>query len=518
MKDLLQDLRYALRTFSQNIGFTAIVVVSLALGIGANTAMYSAVDALFMRKLPVRNPDELAVFAWQSGPTHEAFSPRSGGLFSRSTRGNNESAVITNLGSRFSSDLVARFRMQGASLSDVAAFATADVDATIDGYSEEITSQLVSGNFFQTLGMSPVAGRMMTPADDAPSSDPVVVISRGFWQRKFAQDPSAIGKQVVLNGSLIATIVGVTPPSFHIGRGVVPDFFIPMTFEPQLADGLLAPENWGLGVVARMKPEAGIEQVRGNLQGLFQAYALEEAPNTKPADLPILRVLSAAQGFSSETVSDALRINVTKYQLIIILSGASTILLLIVGLNVANLLIARGATRQYEIGVRLTMGATRFRLIRQLLTESVLLAVLGGSLGAILAFSGKNLLRLFLQTDNRMVLDLRIDPGILAFSAAVSLITGIFFGIAPAFRATRMDLDSRSNKPAEQSAVLDPESAGRCSCFRSRCRSFFWWVPGCFCEVWATCRRPMSDSIPKTCCRSASTWTLCAATGTGTNK
>jgi len=438
MKNILQDLRYAIRTFGQTTGFTAIVVVSLALGIGANTAMYSAVDAFFLRNLPVRNPDELAVFGWRSGPTHEPFSPGRGGLFSRSTR----SAVTTNLGSRFSSDLVTRFRTPAESLQEVAAFASADVDATIDGYGEEITTQLVSGNFFPTLGVSSAAGRMIAPSDDTASAEPVVVISRGFWQRKFAQDPSAVGKRVVLNGILTATIVGVTPQDFHMGRGIVPDFFVPLAFEPQLASGLLAPENWGLGIVARMKPGVGVEQVRGNLQGLFQAFALEVAPNTLPPDLPSLEVLSAAQGFSRDVVSDLMRLDVTKYQLVIILSGASTLLLLIVGLNVANLLIARGATRQYEIGVRLAMGATRLRLIRQLLTESVLLAVLGGSLGAVLAYSGRNLLRMFLLSDNRTVLDFRIDPGILAFSAFVSLMTGIFFGIAPAFRATRMDVNS----------------------------------------------------------------------------
>jgi predicted permease len=335
-----------------------------------------------------------------------------------------------------------RFRAQGESLSDIAAFANADVDATIDGSGEEITTQLVSGNFFQMLGVASVAGRMITAADDASSSEAVIVISRGFWQRRFALDPSAVGKQVVLNGNLIATIIGVAPPDFHMGRGLVPDFFIPLAFERQLAAGLLASENWGLGIVGRMRPGVRLDQVRDNLQGVFHDFALQEVPNTQPLDLPRLEVISAAQGFASEIVSDALRPNVTRYQLLEVLSLAVIVLLLIVGLNVANLLIARAATRQYEIGVRLAMGATRLRLIRQLLTESVVQAFMGGSLGVLLAYSGRDLLRLFLQNDSRMVLDLRIDPAVLAFSALLSLATGVFFGIAPALRATRMDVQS----------------------------------------------------------------------------
>ena len=182
MRGLAQDIRYGLRALARSPGFTTVSILVLALGIGANTAMYSAVDALFFRKIPVRNPDELAVFGWRSGPSHDPFSPRSGGIFSRNTSGRGDGAVTTNLASRFSWDLVTRFRAQGESLSEIAAFANVDVDAAIDGSGEEITTQLISGNFFQMLGVAPVAGRMITPADDASSSEAVAVISRGFWQ------------------------------------------------------------------------------------------------------------------------------------------------------------------------------------------------------------------------------------------------------------------------------------------------------------------------------------------------
>jgi predicted permease len=437
LDDLRRDFLYALQIFRRTPVFATVIVLSLALGIGANTAMYSAIDAMFLRPIPVKNPHELVVFGWRSGPSDKAFSPPRGGVFSSSSSGR----IRTVLGASFSGDMLQEFRAQGDSLSIVAGFADADVDATIDGASDEITAQLVTGNFYDVLGVSAVAGRLIALDDDWAGAIPVVVISHGFWRRKFALDPSAIGKQVVLNGVLPATIIGVTPSDFHRGQGLAPDFSIPLAFEPHLASGLLAPENWGLGIIGRMKPGMSPEQVGNNLQGIFQGFALEVAVN-KAVDKPRLEVFSAAQGFDSDVVSLYIRPSFTRYRLLVVMGGAVAVLLLIVGLNVANLLIARAATRRYEIGVRLAMGASRRRLIRQLLTESVTLALIGGALGTLFAYSGKDLLRLFLQQDGPTVLDFRIDPRVLLFCAMVSLLTGILFGISPAFRATRMDVAS----------------------------------------------------------------------------
>src|SRR5262245_26922016 len=227
MNDILQDLRYAVRTFAATPGLTAVIVLSLALGIGANTALYSAIDAIFLRDLHVNNPGELVVLAWRAGPSQNPFSPQRGGVFSRNS---NENRIVRLLGSRFSHELFENFKAADT-LTNVAAFANVDTDATVDGYGDEITAQLVSGNYFETVGVTAVAGRAITPADDIASAEPAVVVSHGFWSRRFSQNPAAIGKRVVLNGVLSATIVGVLPPDFQIGHGVVPDFSIPFAFE-----------------------------------------------------------------------------------------------------------------------------------------------------------------------------------------------------------------------------------------------------------------------------------------------
>jgi hypothetical protein len=186
MSNVLHDLRYAFRTFRQNPTFTIVVVLSLAVGIGANTAVFSFVDAMFLRKLPVANAVDLVVFGWQSGPSPAAFSPARGGVSSVSTTGRGEDAITTRSGSRFPLVLVERFRSEGKSLADVAGFANADVDATIDGSGDEVTADLVSGNYFQTLGVAAVIGRLIVADDDAASAAPVAVISHGFWRRRFA--------------------------------------------------------------------------------------------------------------------------------------------------------------------------------------------------------------------------------------------------------------------------------------------------------------------------------------------
>jgi len=462
MVNLLHDIRYAFRTFRQNSVFTIVVVLSLAVGIGANTALFGFVDAMFLRSIPVGNADDLVVFGWQSGPSPAAFSPARGGVSSVSTRGTGDGAVTTRFGARFPSALVANFRTEGKSLADVAAFAMADIDVSIDGSGDEITAQLISGNYFRTLGVSPAVGRLVVPEDDAASAAPVAVISHGLWRRRFAEDRAAIGKTVTLSGALQATIIGVTPPEFHIGRGVVPDFSIPLAFEPQLARGLLAQENWGLGIVGRVRPGVTVEQVDGNLQGVFRGYALNEKSNTAEADLPRLEVISARQGFTTQVVAESFSRAqmLNRFASLAVLTGVFLVLLLIVCMNVANMLIARASTRQYEIGVRLAMGASRHRLIRQLLTESVALAILGGAFGVVFAYAGRDLLRLAIEQNLPTVTDIRIDPRVLGFSAIVSLLTGTLFGMLPALRATRMDVNT-AVKQGGRSARGSRSSIGR---------------------------------------------------------
>jgi predicted permease len=291
--------------------------------------------------------------------------------------------------------------------------------------------------------VKPAAGRLIVDEDDAPAAAPAAVISHGFWRRKLGTDPSAIGATVILNGTLAATIVGVTPPDFNAGNGVLPDFTLPLAFEPQLARGLTAPGNWGVGIVGRLKPGVTLEQVRGSVQGLFRELPWQRNPTRLKSTCLYWDVMSAGRGFTADVVFQHLSPGRTarRLALLTVLGGVFLILLLIVSLNIANLLIARAGARRYEIGLRLAMGASRRRLIRQLLTESAALALFGGALGSLFAYAGKDLLRLALEQDVRAVTDLRIDPRVLAFAALVSYFTGILFGILPALRSTRMDVN-----------------------------------------------------------------------------
>jgi hypothetical protein len=318
----------------------------LAVGIGANTALFAFIDAMFLRQIPAANADELVVFGWRSGPSRAAFAPVRGGASYVSSRNRGEGVITTRLAARFPSDLPQRFLRENKTLADIAAFANVDLDATIDGSAEEITAQLVSGSYFRTVGVRPAAGRLIANDDDAAPAAPVAVISHGFWHRKLAADPSAIGKTVVLNGTLTATIVGVMPPDFHIGNGLLPDLTVLLAFEPQLARGLTAPENWGIGIVGRVKPGVTLEQVRGSLQGLFRGVALNDKPNTAQADLPTLEVMSAGRGFTGDSGFQQMSPGRTaqRFAFLAVMAGVFVILLLIVSLNIANLKVWRAGS------------------------------------------------------------------------------------------------------------------------------------------------------------------------------
>ena len=441
----LRDLRYAVRTLRSSPAFTGVIVLSLALGIGANTALFSVFDALFLREIAVRNPHELVAFGWTSGPSPGAFIPaRIGFVESRGRGPNGQRAIRTVSATQFSPYVLKRMREGNETLTGLAAFSAINTDATIDGQSREISALLVSGNYFQTVGIVSAAGRLIDVADDQPSASAVVVISDEFWKRQLGSDPSAIGKRISVGSTLPATIVGVTPPGFQVGWGTSPDFTIPVAFMPQLAGDLDQPDTWILGIVGRTKTGVTLDAVRQNLQGVFRAAALESNPATDAQGAPQLQVISGSKGFAFDQVLAAIGLvgSSRRFSLLLVVGTVFFALLLIVCLNVANLLVARSESRRYEVAVRLAMGAGRLRLIQQLLTESLVLALIGGALATVLAYWGKDLLRIFLQRDSPFVLDLRIDTRLLGFSLAVSVLTGILFGLLPAFRATRMDVNS----------------------------------------------------------------------------
>ncbi len=442
MNTLWQDLRYAARMLRKQYGFTAIAVLSLALGIGANTALFSVVDAVLLKKLPVSEPDQLVLFKSLTVPNFNF------GGFNGNTNPDPASGMIA--ATSFPYQTFARLREQKSVLSEIFAFANVGVNVNVDGQADVARAQVVSGNYYAGLGVQPSVGRAITDSDDHAAAPPAAVISDRYWQRRFNRNPAVLGKQVKLN-NVAFTIVGVTPPEFH-GTGQVgtsPDISVPLALEPQLSTDrsrMKGAGQWWLRLMGRLQPGATSEQARASLEGAFHQSVLEHRtarvqapgqpplPPLEPKDYPRLSVDSGSQG--------EMYVRRLFAPLLYLLLGVVTLVLLIACANVANLVLVRATSRQKEIAVRLAMGAGRWRLIRLLLTESVLLAVLGGAVGIIFASWIKDV---FLTVGNwggegMNALNPQLDLRVLAFTFALSLVTGVLFGVAPALRATRVDL------------------------------------------------------------------------------
>jgi predicted permease len=411
LQDLFRDLRYTARTLRRSPGFLAVAVLSLALGIGANTAIFTLIDTLMLRSLPVKDPSRLV-------------------QVTRLTPSGKPGVV--------SYPLFEYFRDHMKSIAGAAAELSGNPMLVVDGALEVVNTEMVSGGYFALLGVEPATGRLLTPADDTvTSAAPAAVIGYRYWQRRFGLNPDAIGKTFVLQNKTF-TIVGVTPPQFQGTRPERdPDITLPLL--PMLSDtNRQEPTNNMLSMMGRLAPGVTVEQANAEQQVLWQSF-LERLTATFPAkDRPgALRqraaVLSAATGFNAlrDFYAEAL----------LVLMGIVGLVLLLACANVSGLLLARAASRQREISIRLAIGAGRGRLIRQFLAESLLLAVLGGGAGFLLAPWLNTVLIAMMSDGGRLLIPATPDWRVLAFTGAISLAACLLAGSAPGWYALRTNLN-----------------------------------------------------------------------------
>jgi len=410
MRALALDLRFALRTLRKSPGFSAAVILTLALGIGANTAIFSLVDAVILRTLPVKNPQELVFLGAVSG------------------RG----AV-----SDFALPIFEQIRDHDRVMNGVSAFDGTRLSASIDGQPEVLWGQCVSGNFFELLGVRATRGRTLTPVDDLSAAPPAAVLSHRYWERRFGSDSTILGKAITLKG-VTFTIVGIAPEGFlGIDPSWAPDLWMPMVQWPSLR----LKDHDSVGILGRLKPGIDPRQAREELDAIYQSS--RAAPASPDATPPRIELVSGARGLSDLRDEFSL-------PLAVLMAVVCTVLLIACA-NVANLMLARAASRRKEIALRMAIGAGRARLFRQMLTESVVFAAAGGSIGFLLAAWGSDALsRLASNGPTPVPFQVHHDARILAFTAGLSLLIGILFGLAPAMRATRTDLNSVLKETSHQ--------------------------------------------------------------------
>jgi predicted permease len=397
LEEIWQDLRYGMRMLVKVPGFTFVAVLTLALGIGANTVIFSLLDALLLKPLPVKQPEQLVIV----------------GGFSFS----------------YPDPVYRELSEKNSVFAGMFTFHSIEMTMSDGSQAERVLGELVSGEFFTVLGVGPHLGRVFNDADNqTPGAHLVTVISYDFWRRRFGADPNIVGKKISINNYPF-TIIGVAAQGFNdVEVGVASDLRVPMMMKSQMLDHID-----GTPVMARLKPGVSVEQAQAATDTIVQNITRTSGANS-PRDRAFnsrrIQLRSAKTGVSN------LRGQFS--QPLIILMSLVGVVLLIACLNVANLLLARAAARQKEIAVRMAVGAGRFRLVRQLLTEGLLLSALGGALGLVVAHWGTDALLRFLPQN--ATLEIEPDWRMLGFTLVVTVLTGLLFGLAPALQATSLDL------------------------------------------------------------------------------
>ena len=431
--ELSQDLKFAFRTLFTHRAVALFAIASLALGIGANTAIYSFMDAILLRALPVADPESLVVVSWRSKSWNtrerEPFVLHSIDGSTYSYSGGVESRIFP---------FPSYERLQEAATPVLSTFfghkASGKVNVLIHGEAELTDGEYVTANFFSGLNVSPAAGRPILAADDQPVAVPVAVLSYGYSQRRFGDAASAVGAQILINNKPF-TVVGVTPPEFYgVDPAAAPGVYLPLRtdllFDNRESQKYQDPNYYWLEMMGRLRPGVSMAQAEAALETTFASWVTTTATEAERANLPAVHLVEGAGGL------DTLRRRYSKP--LYVLFGMVGLILAIACANTANLLLARATARRREIAVRLSIGAGRFRLIRQLLTESLVLAFISGAIGVLIAIAGTRLLTVLLANGAaNFTLHAELNWRVLSVTIALSTLCGVLFGVAPAIQSTR---------------------------------------------------------------------------------